>query len=57
VLEAIFLEPLEDMFYDKGQKKIYYHKVKEKVEEITEGIQMDKSFNDVTLESFKISFE
>lgn len=44
VLEAIFLEPLSDLLYDRGQKKIYYHKVKEKIEEINEGVQLEKGY-------------
>jgi hypothetical protein len=32
VLEVVFLEPMGEILYDKGQKKIFYHRVKEKVE-------------------------
>lgn len=31
ILEAIFLEPLSELLYDKVHKKIYYHKLKQKI--------------------------
>lgn len=46
MLEAVFLEPMGDLLYDKGQKKIFYHRVKEKVDEISERAQMEKSLGD-----------
>ncbi len=40
VLETVFMTSLTEQMYDKSQKKIFYHKVKEKIEEITDGVQL-----------------
>lgn len=40
ILETIFMESLVEQLYDRSQKKIYYHKVKEKIEEIQKGVQL-----------------